>query len=109
MTNRRMFLFQALSALPMVALGSRIAHAAACEEGRTASEIGSNHGHELSMPAADVLAAADKSYDITGTSSHPHTVTVTAADFKKLAAQGSLVLASSMDFGHAHSVRVICA
>jgi hypothetical protein len=72
------------------------------------STIGSNHGHVLMVNQADVDAAADKSYDITGSAAHPHTVAVTAADFAKLAGGESVMLTSSTDASHSHSVTIMC-
>ena len=47
-----------------------------------------NHGHQLDVPLADIDAAVDKTYDITGTASHCHQVTLTAADFMTLKSGG---------------------
>lgn len=71
--------------------------------------IGSNHGHAITIPAADIEATTDRSYAIKGTSPHPHTVVITAAGFATLRASGTLVVTSSTDAGHAHSVTVTCA
>ena len=70
--------------------------------------IGSNHGHTLVVPEADVLAAADVTYDISGTSGHTHSVTIGGADFAVLAAGGSLTLESTDGSSHTHSVTVTC-
>jgi hypothetical protein len=70
--------------------------------------IGANHGHTLVVPKTDVMAGADKTYDIQGTSPHSHTVTITAAQFAALAANMSVSTVSSLD-GHTHSIMVTCA
>jgi hypothetical protein len=70
--------------------------------------IGSNHGHLLTVAAADVSAAADVTYHIMGTSSHDHTVLISAAMFAKLAA-GMPVSTTSSSAGHTHDITVVCA
>ncbi|TKC99576.1 hypothetical protein [Polyangium fumosum] len=81
--------------------------AAVCE--RLVARIGRNHGHAFTIVAADVLAGVDKTYDLTGTSGHPHTVTVTAADFKRIGAGQIVRLASSREGGHIHRLFLECA
>ncbi len=72
--------------------------------------IANNHpaAHSLVVPLADIEAGADKTYDIQGASAHPHTVTITAADFAALAAGQPIQMESSMDAGHTHLVSVVC-
>ncbi len=74
-----------------------------------AATIAANHGHVLMVPAADVTAAADKSYSIMGTATHNHTVMVTAANFATLKGRGTLTLTSSDSGGHNHMITVMCA
>ncbi|MDI1479504.1 hypothetical protein [Polyangium sp. y55x31] len=81
--------------------------AAVCE--RLVARIGRNHGHAFAIVVADVLAGIDKTYDLTGTSGHRHTITVTAADFKKLGAGQIVRLASSREGGHIHRLFLECA
>lgn len=71
--------------------------------------IGTNHGHQLAIPQADIVAGKAKKYSIKGTSSHDHTVSLTAADFASLKAKGTLTLTSQTGSGHTHSVTVSCA
>jgi hypothetical protein len=70
--------------------------------------IGTNHGHSLVVPIADVTAAADRTYSIRGASAHDHMVTITAAQFGMLADGATLSLTSTSS-GHTHSVTVTCA
>ena len=70
--------------------------------------IASNHGHELVVPVADVEIGQDKTYDIQGTSAHPHTVTLSAADFSVLGTGATVTVTSSNDAGHTHQVTVSC-
>lgn len=80
-----------------------------CATNGTRTTIGANHGHTLTVAMADVTAAAEKTYDIRGSSDHPHTVTITAAQFATLAANSSLTISSSSDSGHTHVINVTCA
>jgi hypothetical protein len=80
-----------------------------CAANGTTSVIGSNHGHTIVVAKADITAGAQKSYDIRGSASHPHTVTVTAALFAMLASNTAITVTSSSDDGHSHGVTVTCA
>ena len=72
------------------------------------SDITSNHGHTLSVSAADISAGQDKTYNIKGGSPHDHQVTVTAAHFSTLSGGGSVSVTSSTDAGHSHPVTITC-
>jgi hypothetical protein len=48
------------------------------------AQITCRHGHELIVTAADLLAGEPKSYNIQGTASHSHMLTVTAQMFEQL-------------------------
>ena len=82
-----------------------------CATNGTSATIGSNHGHTLVVTASEVASGAEKTYDITGTSAHAHSVTVTAANFATLQsnANGSIMLTSTSGGGHTHSVTILCA
>jgi hypothetical protein len=82
-----------------------------CVANGSSVTIGTNHGHALTVAMADVSAGAEKTYDITGTSLHAHSVTVTAAQFAMLAAGGSasITVVSTTGANHTHSVMVTCA
>ena len=66
------------------------------------------HATGLSFPAADVIAGEEMTYDIRGSSAHPHMLTVTAADFTTLAGGGSVTITSTNDNGHTHDVTLQC-
>ena len=83
--------------------------AARCADSPPRASIGTNHGHRLQIPREDVETAQPKSYDIRGSSGHPHTVNVSAADFSALSGGGSISLTSSNDAGHTHTVTLSCA
>ena len=74
-----------------------------------ATSIGGNHGHTMEVSAADVEAGAEKTYDIQGSSGHPHSVTITADQFATLASELSLSVESTTDSGHSHTIMVTCA
>jgi hypothetical protein len=70
--------------------------------------IGSNHGHRMTIAAADLESTSPVSYDITGTSNHPHTVTISPAQFATLKETGFLMVNSTTDDGHPHAVHIVC-
>ena len=78
-------------------------------DGATSSVISVNHGHSLSVPREDVLAGETRTYSIKGTSSHPHDVTITAAQFAQIRAGGSVTITSTSVGMHTHAVTVVCA
>ena len=73
------------------------------------SAISGNHGHTLFVPAADVTAANQKSYNIQGVADHPHTITISQAQFGILAQGQTFTVVSTNDAGHTHNVTVACA
>ena len=81
---------------------------AACAS--TSSAISANHGHAVTVSLADVMAGADKTYDITGVSGHSHAITVTAVMFAMLKLAGDkIMVTSTVGAGHTHVVTVTCA
>ena len=89
--------------------GAGGANAGDCVNNGTNTVIGTNHGHALMVDKADVVAGVDKTYDITGSSLHSHSVTLKAADFMMLAQNQQITLTSSMGGAHTHTVTVTCA
>ena len=79
------------------------------DNGARNGAITGNHGHSLVVPPADVLAGAAKTYNIQGTASHPHTITIRADQMTVLAANGTFTVTSTNDAGHTHDVTVTCA
>jgi len=68
--------------------------------------------HHLLVPMADVVTAKQKTYSIQGQAKHAHMVTLTVADFAKLANGMSFTVTSTKDMGltlHDHMVTVACA
>jgi hypothetical protein len=76
---------------------------------RVIGKVGKNHGHVLTVSFEDVKAGAEKTYDLAGTSGHPHTVTLSPDDMKNLLAGQIFRTKSSRDRQHAHRVLVRCA
>lgn len=73
------------------------------------STIGANHGHVLMVSAADVAAGTERTYMIQGTSTHPHDVVVTSAQFAQLAAGTTVMAVSSLSAAHMHAITIMCA
>ncbi len=70
--------------------GSSGDQARACSGAVIVAEISLNHGHELEIPVADIMAGVETSYDADGTSGHCHRVVMTSEDFATLRAGGSV-------------------
>jgi 3-hydroxyisobutyrate dehydrogenase-like beta-hydroxyacid dehydrogenase len=70
--------------------------------------IAANHGHALEIPAADLNANADRSYDILGTATHTHSVTFTAAQLASLKAGNTVLVTSTVGAGHTHQISERC-
>ena len=66
-------------------------------------ELSGKDEHELVVTAADLTAKAEKTYDVQGIAGHAHQVTISAADFEKLAKAGNTkMFTSRADDGHDH-------
>ncbi len=86
--------------------GSSAPQAGSCDPSK--ASIASNHGHSIMIATADLDSATDRSYNIQGTSTHAHTVVLTVAQLRSLKAGQSVVVTSSTDASHSHSVS-LCA
>jgi hypothetical protein len=82
-----------------------------CVVNGTTAQVSSNHGHAITVSMADVMAGVDKTYDIMGTATHTHSVTVTAANFASLMnnPDGSVMVTSTTANAHQHTVTLLCA
>jgi hypothetical protein len=78
-----------------------------CNDGVDAT-ISSNHGHELRIPAADFDAGESKTYSIQGSSTHSHSITLSAQDLTDLKAGQKISKDSTTDAGHTHSLQISC-
>jgi hypothetical protein len=66
--------------------------------------VGSNHGHSAVITAAQLTAGGALVLDITGTSSHPHTVELAQDEVAAIAANTRVTKESSTDASHSHTV-----
>ena len=66
--------------------------------------VGTNHGHTAVVMAAQLTSDTTVILDITGESSHPHTVELTPADLDQIAAGARVTKTSSTNEEHAHTV-----
>lgn len=82
---------------------------ASCTTNGTSVNIASNHGHVLVVSKEDVVAGAEKVYDIMGTATHTHSVTVTAAHFTMLQGNMTVSTTSTSGGGHTHGITIMCA
>jgi hypothetical protein len=80
-----------------------------CAANGSGATIGGNHGHVLVVSKADIVAGAQKTYDIRGTADHTHQVTLTAADMASLQQNIGAHEASTVTLSHSHSIAVSCA
>jgi hypothetical protein len=76
---------------------------------RVIARVGKNHGHVFTVPFADVVAAAARTYDLTGTASHPHAVTLTSDHMITLATGAIVRVRSTESNNHGHRLWVRCA
>ena len=79
-----------------------------------ATAISDNHGHTLTIPAADVDSTVTKTYNIAGIADHPHTITLTPVQLAQIKAMTSVTVSSSVDRSpiyatHFHAVTVNCS
>lgn len=62
--------------------------------------------HEFVIPESHVREGVARDYDIQGVAGHTHVLTVTAADFQRIAAGQQLDLKSGQGLGHFHHVYI---
>jgi hypothetical protein len=70
--------------------------------------ITGNHGHALKIDAADFDAGQSKTYSITGSSQHDHSITLTAQDFADLKSGKTVTKESTNTAGHSHPMQIAC-
>ncbi len=75
---------------------------------RVIARVGKNHGHVFTVALADVLAGAEKTYELPG-ASHPHSVTLSAEHMATLRKTEILRTRSTENSGHSHRLWVRCA
>lgn len=80
--------------------------AVVCE--RVESVVGRNHGHELLVAEADVLAGLEKTYSLRGSSSHNHTLRISKEEFVRIGQGETLRKKTEFGAGHRHRILVRC-
>ncbi len=76
---------------------------------RVIARVGKNHGHAFTVPLADVLAGAERTYDLGGTAPHPHAVTLSTDHMATLKSEQILRIRSTENSNHSHRLWVRCA
>lgn len=71
---------------------------------RMDARISQNHGHVFTVAIADVDAAVDRTFDLSGSSGHRHEVTLTRAHFLEFQRGAIVRLASTAYAGHLHRI-----
>ena len=89
---------------PMDELGSTEAELRSCSS--LTSNVGTNHGHTVTVPVADVTAGKAKTYVLAGP--HAHSVTVSVAAFATLKSTGVVRALSTNALGHVHEITLTC-
>jgi hypothetical protein len=72
--------------------------------GDKAGSISANHGHTVTITAAQLTAAAAVSLQLTVGDGHTHGVTLSAAEVTQIAGSTRVSKESSSDTGHSHTV-----
>ena len=67
-----------------------------------------NHGHILTIPAADLNSSVTKTYSVQGTGGHDHQVTLSPGQLAQLRAGGMVSVGTTFDAGHAHTMSGGC-
>jgi hypothetical protein len=88
--------------------GSATVDAAPEECTTPTNQIGSNHGHMLTVTFAEVDAGAAKTYDITGTADHSHNLSISAAQMAQIKSGQTLNITSTSGSAHTHTVTIQC-
>jgi hypothetical protein len=73
-----------------------------------ATAITGNHGHALTIAAADLDSPVDKTFSIAGTADHDHTITLSGLQLQSIKDKLGATTVSSITFGHSHDVSVNC-
>jgi hypothetical protein len=67
--------------------------------------VSANHGHVATVTGAQITAGTDiAALDIRGTADHPHTISITAADFQTLKNRQPISKTTTTDNFHFHTV-----
>jgi len=66
--------------------------------------VATNHGHRVTVTAAQLTAANSITLDMRGDATHPHSVSLTAEDVRRIAQRSQVTKDSTNDNGHLHVV-----
>ncbi len=72
--------------------------------GNVTGDISANHGHAVTVTAAQITAAGALSLDIRSQATHPHTVSLSASQVQAIGARQRVSVTSTTDDAHAHTV-----
>jgi len=67
------------------------------------AQISANHGHTLTITAAQLTAAGALTLTTTGNAGHDHTLALTGAEVTQIAGGTQVAKATSTDGGHSHT------
>jgi hypothetical protein len=76
--------------------------------GGCGATISENHGHVLTIAAADLNSLVNITYDIRGAADHTHSVTFTAAQLAQLKAGNTVSVSTTATLAHDHSISERC-
>lgn len=74
------------------------------QAGSEVGTISANHGHEATLSSAQISAGAALTLQIRGTATHPHSVSLTAAQIVSIGQNQQVSVVSTTDDGHSHTV-----
>ena len=77
--------------------------------GGCVATIAGNHGHVLSIGAADLNSAVAITYDIVGSADHTHSVSFSAAQLAQLKAGTMVSVTTSTTLAHDHVISEQCS
>ena len=66
--------------------------------------ISVNHGHAITITAAQITAGGALSLDIRGSATHPHTISLTAAQVASIGQNQQVSVVSTTEEVHSHTV-----
>ena len=70
----------------------------------TIGVVANNHGHQVTITSAELLAGNSLSLDIRGAADHPHTVQLSASDLVAIRSQQTVSRECSSTSAHTHMV-----
>jgi hypothetical protein len=96
------------AALSLFTTGCKSEPQSKCTTNGTAVEVSGNHGHEATVPAADVKRGIGGTYPLKGSADHQHVFVLRDADMQKLQRGEAVTTRSSSVNGHLHELAIRC-